>query len=213
MLGKAVFIIGIVCWAQTARAQIVIGDPLNASKTFSSYCMACHKSPAGLGRNMGSSGLTSFLRQHYTTGGQMSAAMSAYLLSAKPEARSAQPAAAEQRRATAASEPADPAGGQRKDAARSRSAARTAARQVQPDPEPPAAERLSPPVPVAQPEEGGARTSVASTLSSEPSARAGIELDIGPDGPAPESQNAAQAPARPQAKPAVDQGSFSDPSP
>lgn len=65
-----------------AQAQIVVGDPLNASKTFSSYCSACHKSAAGLAKSANGSTLASFLRQHYTTGPEMSGAMAAYLLSA-----------------------------------------------------------------------------------------------------------------------------------
>jgi hypothetical protein len=60
------------------RAQTALEDPKNAPKIFANTCSACHKSPAGLGRN----GSASFLRQHYTTGPEMSAAMAAYLASA-----------------------------------------------------------------------------------------------------------------------------------
>jgi hypothetical protein len=61
------------------RAQTVLGDPRDAAKTFASNCSACHKSPRGLAK---SGSVAGFLRQHYTTGPEMSAAMAAYLVSA-----------------------------------------------------------------------------------------------------------------------------------
>ena len=60
------------------RAQTALEDPRNAPKIFANTCSACHKSPQGLGKN----GSASFLRQHYTTGPEMSAAMASYLASA-----------------------------------------------------------------------------------------------------------------------------------
>jgi len=61
------------------RAQTVLGDPRDAAKTFASNCSACHKSPQGLAK---SGQVAGFLRQHYTTGPEMSAAMAAYLVAA-----------------------------------------------------------------------------------------------------------------------------------
>jgi hypothetical protein len=61
------------------RAQTVLGDPRDAAKTFASNCSACHKSPQGLAK---SGQVAGFLRQHYTTGAEMSAAMAAYLVAA-----------------------------------------------------------------------------------------------------------------------------------
>ena len=61
------------------RAQTVLGDPRDAAKTFASNCSACHKSPQGLAK---SGQIAGFLRQHYTTGPEMSAAMAAYLVAA-----------------------------------------------------------------------------------------------------------------------------------
>jgi hypothetical protein len=61
------------------HAQTVLGDPRDAAKTFASNCSACHKSPRGLAK---SGQIAGFLRQHYTTGPEMSAAMAAYLVSA-----------------------------------------------------------------------------------------------------------------------------------
>lgn len=61
------------------RAQTVLGDPRDAAKIFASNCSACHKSPRGLAK---SGQIAGFLRQHYTTGPEMSAAMAAYLVAA-----------------------------------------------------------------------------------------------------------------------------------
>jgi len=59
------------------HAQTVLGDPRDAARTFASNCSACHKSPQGLAK---SGQVAGFLRQHYTTGPEMSAAMAAYLV-------------------------------------------------------------------------------------------------------------------------------------
>lgn len=61
------------------RAQTALEDPKNSPKIFANTCSACHKSPRGLSKGLGTS---SFLRQHYTTGPEMSNAMAAYLASA-----------------------------------------------------------------------------------------------------------------------------------
>jgi hypothetical protein len=61
------------------HAQTVLGDPRDAARTFASNCSACHKSPRGLAK---SGQVAGFLRQHYTTGPEMSAAMAAYLVAA-----------------------------------------------------------------------------------------------------------------------------------
>jgi hypothetical protein len=61
------------------RAQTVLEDPKNAAKIFAGTCSACHKSPQGLAKR---GGTASFLREHYTTGPEMSTAMAAYLAAA-----------------------------------------------------------------------------------------------------------------------------------
>jgi hypothetical protein len=65
--------------AAAVHAQTALEDPRNAPKIFANTCSACHKSPQGLAK---SGGTASFLRQHYTTGPEMSAAMAAYLAAA-----------------------------------------------------------------------------------------------------------------------------------
>jgi hypothetical protein len=62
-----------------AHAQAVLGDPKDAPRIFAANCSACHKSPRGLAK---SGQVAGFLRQHYTTGPEMSAAMAAYLVAA-----------------------------------------------------------------------------------------------------------------------------------
>src|ERR1043165_655341 len=61
------------------HAQTVLGDPRDAARPCASSCPACHKSPQGLAK---SGQVAGFLRQHYTTGPEMSAAMAAYLVAA-----------------------------------------------------------------------------------------------------------------------------------
>jgi hypothetical protein len=61
------------------RAQTQLADPKDAPRIFASTCSACHKSPQGLAK---SGHVAGFLRQHYTTGPEMSAAMAAYLVAA-----------------------------------------------------------------------------------------------------------------------------------
>jgi hypothetical protein len=74
------------------RAQTQLADPRDAHRIFASTCSACHKSPQGLAK---SGQVAGFLRQHYTTGPEMSAAMAAYLVAAgnAPAAKKGQAAA------------------------------------------------------------------------------------------------------------------------
>src|ERR1043166_9006499 len=81
------------------HAQTVLGDPRDAARIFAANCSVCHKSPQGLAK---SGQVAGFLRQHYTTGPEMSAAMAAYLVAAGS-------APAKKDRAAAAGQSADPA--------------------------------------------------------------------------------------------------------
>ena len=51
------------------------------SQIFGGTCTACHKSPRGLLRTVAPGSLPGFLRQHYTTSGEMASVLSAYLVS------------------------------------------------------------------------------------------------------------------------------------
>ena len=62
-----------------ARSQAVLGDPRDSARIFAANCSSCHKSPQGLAK---SGQVAGFLRQHYTTGPEMSASMAAYLVAA-----------------------------------------------------------------------------------------------------------------------------------
>jgi hypothetical protein len=61
------------------HAQTALMDPKDSKAIFATTCTACHKSPQGLAK---SGQVAGFLRQHYTTGPEMSAAMAAYLVAA-----------------------------------------------------------------------------------------------------------------------------------
>jgi hypothetical protein len=75
----AVLAAGVGAGVASLHAQTQLVDPKDAGKIFASTCSACHKSPQGLAK---SGQVAGFLRQHYTTGPEMSAAMAAYLVSA-----------------------------------------------------------------------------------------------------------------------------------
>jgi len=87
--------------AGESRAQTQLADPKDAPRIFASTCSACHKSPQGLAK---SGQVAGFLRQHYTTGPEMSAAMAAYLVAA-----GSPPAKKDREKAAAAGQSADPA--------------------------------------------------------------------------------------------------------
>src|ERR1043165_856810 len=83
------------------HAQTVLGDPRDAARPSASTFPACHKSPQGLAK---SGQVAGFLRQHYTTGPEMSAAMAAYLVAA-----GSAPAKKERAAAAAATQPGEKA--------------------------------------------------------------------------------------------------------
>ena len=51
------------------------------SQIFAGTCNACHKSPRGLLKTVPAGSLPSFLRQHYTTSGEMASLLSGFLIS------------------------------------------------------------------------------------------------------------------------------------
>src|SRR3984957_16468798 len=50
------------------------------SQIFAGTCNACHKSPRGLLKTVSPGSLQGFLRQHYTTSGDMASTLSSYLV-------------------------------------------------------------------------------------------------------------------------------------
>jgi hypothetical protein len=63
-----------------ARAQVNIDQDKTPAHIFASDCAVCHKSTRGLANGRGSSALTGFLTEHYTSSREEAAAMSAYVL-------------------------------------------------------------------------------------------------------------------------------------
>ena len=174
------------------RAQTVLGDPRDAPRIFASNCSACHKSPQGLAK---SGQVAGFLRQHYTTGPEMSAAMAAYLVAAGPAPAAKKGAATADSAAKSKSRKgeqlaAHPSTEQASEAAHQRTL-RGKQRQTK------SHEEAAPPAaPAADPAEE-AKAAVSAALSTDPAAAAAtapqagpVVLDIPlppmPDGPPPE---------------------------
>jgi hypothetical protein len=71
--------------AAAAGGQALAQENLDAGKTpaqlYASDCAICHKSPQGLSKNAGVFGLSSFLREHYTSSRESAAAIAAYVQS------------------------------------------------------------------------------------------------------------------------------------
>jgi hypothetical protein len=64
-------------WAQTQNLEA----GKSPSQIFAGTCNACHKSPRGLLKTVSPGSLPGFLRQHYTTSGDMASLLSSYLVS------------------------------------------------------------------------------------------------------------------------------------
>ena len=94
-----------------AQAQTNIDQGKSPAEIFATDCATCHKSARGLANGRGSSGLASFLAEHYTASKDQAAALAAYVMGAgggepAPAARGPKPAAPDRNRAAA--EPAAP---------------------------------------------------------------------------------------------------------
>lgn len=68
-------LVGPAAWAQNLEAG------KSASQLFSDTCNACHKSPRGLLKTVSPGSLSGFLREHYTTSGDMASQLASYLIS------------------------------------------------------------------------------------------------------------------------------------
>jgi hypothetical protein len=95
-----------------AQAQTNIDQGKSPAEIFATDCATCHKSARGLANGRGSSGLASFLVEHYTASKDQAAALAAYVMGAgggeaAPAARGPKPAAAPDRN-RASTEPATP---------------------------------------------------------------------------------------------------------
>jgi hypothetical protein len=64
-------------WAQATNLEA----GKSASQLFAGTCNACHKSPRGLLKTVSAASLPGFLREHYTTSGDMASQLSSFLIS------------------------------------------------------------------------------------------------------------------------------------
>ena len=68
---------GSAAWGQATNLEA----GKSASQLFAGTCNACHKSPRGLLKTVAPGALSGFLREHYTTGGDMASQLATYLIS------------------------------------------------------------------------------------------------------------------------------------
>jgi hypothetical protein len=162
-----------------AQAQTNIDQGKSPADIFANDCATCHKSARGLANGRGSSGLASFLVEHYTASKDQAAALAAYVMGAgggeaAPAARGPKPAAAPDRN-RASVEPATPP-------------TRTPGK---PDQAPPAAGRQGPQPPTAisrnrpQPPMQQPAAVVAEPVPSGPAAQESPAAVPGPSAAAP----------------------------
>src|SRR5579863_9148188 len=70
-------LVGPSAWAQATNLEA----GKSPSQLFTGTCNACHKSPRGLLKTVSPGSLPGFLREHYTTSGDMASQLATYLIS------------------------------------------------------------------------------------------------------------------------------------
>lgn len=90
-LAPAIVLLSVVM-PLAAHAQVNIDQDKTPAHIFSSDCAVCHKSTRGLANGRGSSELTGFLAEHYTSSREEAAAVAAYVLAGGGGAGRAAPA-------------------------------------------------------------------------------------------------------------------------
>jgi hypothetical protein len=168
------------------RAQTDLDAGKSGPQLFAQDCVACHRSPQALLKNISSFGLVGFLRQHYTSSSASANTLAAYIMSvanARPPAEKKGKAAEAQQQAKQA-----PARESRA-AAQPPEAGQQHARQAEPADDP-ADQRAN-----RRPRRPGA----AETEAPAPAARAGEPAETPMPLPAP--QQTAAVPAAPEAAP------------
>src|SRR5580692_11645887 len=96
-----------------AQAQTNIDQGKSPAEVFANDCATCHKSARGLANGRGSSGLASFLVEHYTASKDQAASLAAYVMGAgggeaAPATRGPKPASAPDRNRASAEPEAPP---------------------------------------------------------------------------------------------------------
>jgi hypothetical protein len=79
ILATVMLLIGCLAAVRAQAENLDAGK--SPSQIFAGTCSECHKSARGLLRKIPAASLPGFLREHYTTGGEMASVLSAYLLS------------------------------------------------------------------------------------------------------------------------------------
>jgi hypothetical protein len=79
ILAAVMFLIGGFAAIQAQAENLDAGK--SPSQLFAGTCSECHKSSQGLLKRVPAASLPGFLRQHYTTSGEMASVLSAYLIS------------------------------------------------------------------------------------------------------------------------------------
>ena len=138
-----------------AQAQTNIDQGKSPAEMFSNDCATCHKSARGLANGRGSSGLASFLTEHYTASKDEAGALAAYVMGAgggdavPAQTRGPKPAPTDHGRA-AVEEPKPPVRG----GVRTPGKPEEASTSAKPRPTEDEANRPSGSVPIANPEPG-----------------------------------------------------------
>jgi hypothetical protein len=145
-------------WAQATNLEA----GKTPSQLFAGACNACHKSPRGLLKTVAPGSLPGFLREHYTTSGDMASELATYLISNGASDKSKQGA---DKPGQGGNDQADRQGGRKNRNAPNQEAAR-------PDDAPPSAEggrpsRRRQANPAEQPEEGKPVTNTPAQATTE----------------------------------------------
>jgi hypothetical protein len=123
MLGRALSLAAVTLLVGCFAVHAAWAQNLEAGKSpyqlFAGTCNACHKSPRGLLKTVSAGSLPSFLRQHYTTSGDMASQLSGFLIANGASARQGGDA-----KPTAGTDQVDRQGGRRQRAGTSQEAAK-----------------------------------------------------------------------------------------
>jgi hypothetical protein len=103
----------VVLLPAVAQAQTNIDQGKSPAEVFANDCATCHKSARGLANGRGSSGLASFLVEHYTASKDQAASLAAYVMGAgggeaAPATRGPKPASPPDRNRASAEPEASP---------------------------------------------------------------------------------------------------------
>jgi len=166
-----------------AQAQTNIDQGKSPAEIFANDCATCHKSARGLANGRGSSGLASFLVEHYTASKDQAAALAAYVMGAgggeaAPAARGPKPASAPERNRASAEPGAPPS--------------RPAEKPERPGPQPATASRNRRIEPASTPPAEQPAAVVAEPATSSPPAQESPAAVPGPSAAAPASPDSGE---------------------